>query len=112
VVELTGDEDIGNTIRITNTSKVPANIYYFELVWVKPHRSHRLVPLFRKAEMDESPLEHQGCNITVEPYSQYPLTFTQSYHFDWGIKLKHHIYLKLWIIGRRSPKWLWVTGPR
>ena len=112
VVQLTSGEDVGNVIRVTNASKVPANVCYYELVWVKPHPLHRLAPLFRKVEMEEPPVEYDGCDITIEPYSQYALTFTEAYHFDWGKRLKHHIYLKLWIVGRRFQKWMWITGPR
>jgi hypothetical protein len=37
--------------------------------------------------------------------------FREENHFDWGVSLKQDIYLKLWLVGRASPVWLWITGP-
>jgi hypothetical protein len=71
IAELTSSDEIGNTIRVVNSSKNPANIYYFELVWVKPTR-RPIAPWFRKVEREDSPLNGDGCDITIGPHSQYP----------------------------------------
>lgn len=111
-VTLTSDEGFGNTIILLNSSKVPANIYNYSLAWVRPHFLHRYISSFRKVDHEEFPLgPHDNCNITVAAYSQYSLHFTDENHFEWGIQLKHNVYLKLWMIGRRRPLWLRITGP-
>jgi hypothetical protein len=96
--------EIGNTITLLNASKIPANIWYFELVWTEAGRLQKYFKLFRKVVSEDSPLDHEGCNITVPPHSQYSLEFCEADHFTWGPKLKHDIYLKVWMVGRRLPR--------
>ena len=113
VVSLTSAQEEGNTITLLNASKVPANLWNYSLAWVKPGFFRRHIPLLRRVEHEESPFDFENCNITVEPYAQCSLNFSEGDHFSWGHKMTHDIYLKLWMVGRRShsPKWLWVTGP-
>jgi hypothetical protein len=47
----------------------------------------------------------------IAPHSTHPLGFKEEYHFDWGVRLKQDIYLRLWLVGRNGPIWLWITGP-
>jgi hypothetical protein len=112
LVLLTSDPITGNTITLLNSSKVPANIYYFTLVWVQPGRLQRYCRFLRKVESEESPMDYQHCNITVPPHSQHALEFSEVDHFNWGHTLKSDIYLKVWLVGWRYPKWFFVTGPK
>ena len=111
VTSLTSDPEIGNTITILNASNVPANIWYFELAYVEPGRCQRYIPLLRKTVSEESPLDHESCNITVPPHGQHSLDFSDGDHFNWGPSIKCDIYLKIWMVGRRSQTWFWITGP-
>ena len=54
VTSLTSDHEIGNTVTLLNASKVPANIWHFSLVWVKPGTLQKYFRIFRKAEREES----------------------------------------------------------
>jgi hypothetical protein len=45
---LRGHEELGNDLLLINSSKVPACVYYYELVWVKPRRLTRWFGFFRK----------------------------------------------------------------
>jgi hypothetical protein len=109
---LTSLSEIGNTITLLNASKTPINIWSYGLAWVKPTIFSRYLAFCRKPEEEMSPFDYDGCNITVEPHSQSSITFADADHFDWGSKLKYDIYLKLWTVGRRSPVWFFVTGPK
>jgi hypothetical protein len=110
---LTSSEDIGNTIVLLNKSSIPATISYFELAWTE----QRLVfgwkiPFTRRVLETDSPLEPpDGYDETVPPHMTHSLWFGEESHFDWGPDLKQDIYLKLWLVGRTSPIWLWITGP-
>lgn len=111
-VTLTSHPSFGNTVTLLNSSKVPAGIYRYTLAWVHPHPLHRYSSMFRKVAHEESPLgPHDNCNITVPAHSQYSIQFTDQDHFDWGVKLKHHIYLKLWVVGKRKPLWFRLASP-
>ena len=107
---LTSLPEIGNDVIILNASATPANIYYFDLVWVPRSLGFRM-RIFRKIVRDESPLEADYCNITVSPHGQATLPFSEADHFAWGVRLKEDIYLRLWLVGRRKPVWFWITGP-
>jgi hypothetical protein len=110
--QLTSSDEIGNTIIILNNSGIAATIHYFDLVW-----TDRLslfgwrVPFTRKVVDDSSPLDGDSYSVTLPPHSTLPLLFSEGDHFKWGAGLKHNIYLRIWVIGRRAPVWLWVTGP-
>ncbi len=72
-----------------------------------------MIPFTRKEIDSESPEDpSMGCNIHLKPHEPSHLLFSDQYHFDWGGSLKHDIYLKIWFVGRKQPKWFWVTGPR
>jgi len=106
---LTSDADIGNTVVVLNASGTPANVYYFDLVWVPRWRGMKR-RIFRKISHDASPLEFEYCDATVPPHGQYTFSFSEADHFDWGIQLKEDIYLRLWLVGRRRPVWFWVAS--
>jgi hypothetical protein len=110
LVALTSLPDIGNTITLVNKSKTPANIYYYELVWVTPGYLQRYIPVLRRVGSTESPLTHEHADITIGAHSRYDLSFDDDYHFEWGVHLKNDIYLKIWIAGRRSPVWFLAAG--
>lgn len=108
---LTSDSDMGNTLLLLNSSKVPANIYSYSLVWVKAGVFSAYTPFLSKVVREEFPLEAEFSNMTVPAHSQYQLLFRELDWFEWGCKLKYELYLKVRIVGRRRPLWLWVTGP-
>jgi hypothetical protein len=115
-VGLTGSEDLGNTLVLLNRSNVPLAISYFDLAWVERRcllgcRRCR-IPFTRRVIRDDSPCDPaSGYYATVQPHATHRLSFTGQYHFHSGVRLPHDIYLRLWIVGRRSPIWMWVTGP-
>jgi hypothetical protein len=106
---LTSLPEIGNTITLVNTSKTPANIYWFELVWVKPGVLYRFVPFLRRVESSETPLTDQYADIAIGAHSRYDLVFDEDEHFDWGVGLTSDIYLKISIAARRFPVWFLVA---
>jgi hypothetical protein len=109
----TGSYEIGNTIVLLNKSNVPAIISYYELAWTERRSFAGLpIPFTRKTVQTQSPLDPMdGCHQMVAPHAAYALTFNEDHHFDWGVGLKHDVYLKLWLVGRGRPIWLWITGP-
>jgi hypothetical protein len=111
---LTSSEDIGNTVMLLNKSSIPATISYFELVWTEPRSLFGWkIPFTRKVVATDSPLDPpDGYDETVPPRETHRLWFGEEHHFDWGVSLKQDIYLKLWLVGRSSPIWLWITGPK
>ena len=112
-VRLTSSEEVGNTIVLLNKSSIPATIAYFDLAWVE--RRSLLgcpVPFTWKVVSDESPIEPEyGYDQTIPPHATHHLSFTEGDHFYWGVQLKQDIYLRLWLLGRNSPIWFWITGP-
>ena len=110
---LTSSEDIGNEIVLLNKSSIPATISYYELVWVDQWKVFGWkVPFTSRVVTDETPLDPPyGYDMSVPPHETHSLIFRNEYHFDWGKDLKHDIYLRLWLVGRTSPIWLWITGP-
>jgi hypothetical protein len=109
----TGSYQIGNTIVLLNKSNFPATISYFELAWTDRRSFAGLsVPFTRKVIQTDSPVDPvDGCEMTVAPHGVRSLLFNEENHFDWGHGVKQDIYLKLWLVGRGSPIWLWITGP-
>jgi hypothetical protein len=113
-VRLTSSEQIGNTVVLLNKSGVAATISYYELVWTERRRVLGWpIPFFRKVVRTDSPIDPpDGYDETVAPQAIHRLWFGEEYHFDWGYDLAHDVYLKIWLVGRRRPIWLWVTGPK
>jgi hypothetical protein len=113
-VRLTGSEEVGNTIVLLNKSSIPATISYFDLAWIERRSLFGWpIPFTRKALADRSPIEPPfGYDETIAPHGTHHLSFTEDEHFDWGWKLKQDIYLRVWLIGRNSPIWIWITGPQ
>jgi hypothetical protein len=111
-VTLTGSEEIGNTIVLLNKSSISANTSYFDLVWVEPRTSFGWpIPFTRRIVAESSPIDPpDGYYVTIAPHETHALSFTGDDHFGWGRELKYGIYLRLWLIGRRSPIWIWITG--
>jgi len=112
-VRLTGSEEIGNTIVLLNKSNIPATISYFDLVWVKRRSLFGCpVPFTREISYQESLIDpSDSYDETVPPHGVHALVFADESHFAWGYHIRQNIYLRLWLIGRRQPIWIWVTGP-
>jgi hypothetical protein len=113
-VRLTGSEDIGNTIVLLNKSSIPATISYFDLAWIERRTLFGWpIPFTRKVVLDHSPIEPpDGYDQTIPPHAVHTFLFREENHFDWGWKLKQDIYLRLWLMGRNSSVWIWITGPQ
>jgi hypothetical protein len=113
-VTLTSSEEIGNTIVLLNKSSTPANLSYFDLAWIERKLLFGWpIPFTWRIVLDESPIDQpDGYYVTIAPHDTHTLSFTEEDHFGWGRDLKQDIYLRLWLIGRRSPIWIWITGPR
>ncbi|WBU28169.1 hypothetical protein LRC39_15255 [Rhodopseudomonas sp. P1] len=109
-----GLEEIGNTLTVLNKSKHPLTVSYYELVWVERRKWLGInLPFTRKEVSSDSPEDPAtGCDIHLKPHEPYPLVFCDEYYFDWGASNPYDIYLKVWFVGRKKPKWFWVTGPR
>ena len=105
---LTSNEEIGNDLILLNSSKVPANIYYFDLVWAKRSFLGKNVGLGRRLLWEHYSLDGDTCDITVPPHEQTSLNFSGENHFGWP--REDDLYLRLSLIGRHSPLWLWVSG--
>jgi len=110
---LISDPGMGNTILLLNASSLPAHIHSFDLAWVEKRKVLGLnVPMTRKVVKDESPIEPWDVyNLTIPPHGSHKFVFREADHFDWGKNLKQAIYLRLYVIGRETPIWLWITGP-
>ena len=81
VARLTSYEVEGNDLILLNTSKVTANIYYFDLVWAKRSFLGKNVGLGRRLMRERDPPEGDTCDITVPPHQQYSLNFREENHF-------------------------------
>jgi hypothetical protein len=113
-VRLTGSEEVGNAIVLLNKSSIPATISYFDLAWVERRSLFGWpIPFTRKVLRDWSPVfPPDSYDKTIAPHGTHHLSFTENDHFDWSWKLRQDIYLRLWLIGRNSPIWIWITGPQ
>jgi hypothetical protein len=98
---LRGSSEVGNDLLLTNASKVPAALYYYELIWLEPHFFTRYLGLRRKRVANEFTLEDQLCDITIDGNSHYVLNFADENHFDWGSDLANDLYLAISMVGRR-----------
>jgi hypothetical protein len=112
-VRLTSSEDVGNTITLLNKSNVPATISYFELVWVEPRKIFGVpIPFTQKITDTRSPVEPSyGYDESVAPHATHTLSFTGEDHYEWGDGAPL-IYLKMWLVGRKSPIWLVANRTR
>jgi hypothetical protein len=55
--------------------------------------------------------DKDNCDIDPSARAGYASVQRRN-HFNWGVKRQRHdIYLPLWLVGRRRPVWLGVTGP-
>jgi hypothetical protein len=88
-VTLTGSEEVGNTIVLLNKSSVPANLAYFDLVWVKRRSLFGLpIPFTTKVVTEDSPIDPpDGYYVTIPSHETHILSFTEENHFDWGSDL-------------------------
>jgi hypothetical protein len=109
---LRGSAEIGNDLLLLNSSKVPACIYYYELMWVKPKFLTRRFGLMREEVGYEFSLEDNTADITIDGYSIATLNFSDDHYFDWGDDVKNDLYLKMSMVGRKRPFWFWITGPK
>ncbi|MEH2513681.1 hypothetical protein V1291_005035 [Nitrobacteraceae bacterium AZCC 1564] len=110
---LTSLEEIGNTITLLNASSVPVTISYFELAWTERRKFFGIpIPFMTEEVATDSPIDPpDGYAALILPHQTHSLLFREQYHFDWGVRVKHDIYLKLWLVGKGGPIWLWITGP-
>jgi hypothetical protein len=110
---LNSDPERGNEIVILNKSDVPVTIAYFDLAWTERRKVLGVpVPFTRRVVSTDSPIDgSEGYDAHVPPHTTHILGFRDEYHFDWGARIKHAIYLRVWVAGRRRPIWLWVVGP-
>ncbi|UFS77058.1 hypothetical protein LPB73_06660 [Tardiphaga sp. 37S4] len=109
---LRGSVEMGNDILLFNSSKIPARVYYYELIWMKPKRVTRWLGLRREQIGYQFSLEDSTADISVDGYSLATLNFSDEDHFDWGDDAENDLYLKLSIVGRKRPLWFWITGPK
>jgi len=109
---LRGSVELGNDLLIMNSSKVPAHVYYYELIWVTPKFLTRRFGLRRKEVSYEFSLEDNTADITIDGYSLETLNFSDDEHFNWGDDVENDLYLKVSIVGRKKPLWFWITGPK
>lgn len=72
------DEGEGNTISIRNVSGRPLILSYWELQYGRGRWP------FTRFETFQSPEPEEVSDCKIEPYTSYPLTFTDAEHFDWG----------------------------
>ena len=105
----TSEPEEGNKITVINTSDTPILISYWELIWVKRVR------LFQKKltyEMTPDP-DDAYYTTTIGPHSTHTWHFSEGDFFLWGPSQvsKGQLYLKLYILGRRRPRWLKVYDP-
>jgi hypothetical protein len=105
--------EMGNTIRVHNASSIPVTISYFELSWIEQKKFLRIsIPFWWKEVGTDSPIDPpDNHKALILSHQSIDLDFSDQYHFDWGASLKEAIYLKVWIVGRNKPFWLYVTGP-
>lgn len=73
---LRGSAEIGNDLLLFNASKVPARVYYYELIWVKPKRLTRVLGLRREEIGREFSLEDNTADITIDGLSLAELNFS------------------------------------
>ena len=109
---LRGISDLGHDLLLTNASKVPATIYYYELIWLEPSILTKCFGFRRKHVGYEFSLEDNLCDISIDGYSHYMLNFSDEHHFDWGPNIKKDLYLVISMVGRPRPLWLWIAGPK
>lgn len=109
---LRGSSEVGNDLLLTNASKVPAAIYYYELIWLEPSLLTKYLGLRRKRVSYEFTLADELCNISIDGHSHEILNFSDQDHFDWGPDLTNDLYLSISMVGRRRPLWLWIAGPK
>ena len=103
--------ELGNDLLLINSSKVPACVYYYELIWLKPRRITRWFGLYRKEVGYEFTLEDNLADLKIDGYSTATLNFSGIDHFVWGRGAADDLYLKISMVGRKKPLWFWVTGP-
>lgn len=102
----------GNQVMIQNTSKTPALITYWELMWANRHFGWTF---FDRMAAAYSEMGH--CNIIVAAHSIYTLEFFGAEHFKTQDKIEGHtveLYLRVYLAGRESAIWLpvWTAGGR
>lgn len=103
-------EEYGNEVIIQNTSKIPALITYWELMWA----DRRMGWIFFE-RMQRWPSNEGYCHITVPAHERYVLHFKGDEHFKPRSEVEGHpvsLYLRAYLAGRKSPVWLLVWKPR
>lgn len=106
---LTSSPEVGNDIILQNTSKTPALISYWELVWAD---RRFWITFFER----EAQYPNEGyCNITVQAHSRYVLSFKDDNHFRTRSEIDGYrvaLFLKVYLAGKSRPLWfrVWSSG--
>ncbi|MCW3696781.1 hypothetical protein [Burkholderia cenocepacia] len=100
------DEQQGNTITIRNVSGRPLILCYWELQLRHGHWPRARYNTFRTPEPDEVN------DYRLEPYSSYPLVFTDYEHFDYDLVAPRGgpVYIRLHFAGRRPMRLIAYPG--
>lgn len=96
----TSDPERGNEITIENSSDRPAMISYWELAWADRRFGRTL---FERIE--EMP-DEGSYDVTIPPHARHTLHFVDGHHFRKRSDIDGHkvqLYLKLYLVARRSP---------
>jgi uncharacterized protein YcfL len=96
----TTDPERGNEVTIENSSDRPVMITYWELVWADRRFGWTL---FERAE--EYP-DEGSYDVTIPPHARHTLLFSDGHHFAKRNEIDGHkvrLYLKLYLVARRSP---------
>lgn len=97
--------EYGNEIIIENTSKTPALITYWELIWA------RRILWFNIFELGGEYPDEGYCDITIPAHARHMMPFREENHFKTKREIDGHrvaLYLKLYLAGKSRPVWLRV----
>ncbi len=87
----------GNDVILYNPTKTPVLINYWELLWIKKRWFH--------SEVTFGEFPNDGfSDIIIPAHSRYVLSFREQMYFEWhhDSRDKGDIYIRLYIVGRRS----------
>lgn len=107
----TGSTDVGHGITFLNNSKIPANVFYLELVWTRHRPIYRRLRPFRQVVSTPFSVEAELLDLTVPAFGQASMNFNEQDYFAVKHPLEHDLYAKVWLLGYRLPKWFLLAGP-
>lgn len=99
---LTSSSAVGNTIWIINLGDKPVLISRWDIVWARRWLRAR-VPTHLCGESDS---EDDG--IAIAPHARVRLNFADESHFETNAKTAERfgrLYFRVWLSGRRRPRW-------